>query len=58
MIYAWWGRQWPQISTKIGTALAPIGLVLAQYQGLDPRLGYAACAIGVLAVIWNEKGSA
>lgn len=56
MIAAWWQRQWPQISTKIGMVLAGLGPVLSQYQGLDPRFGYAAAAMGVAAVIWNQKG--
>jgi hypothetical protein len=55
MLFAWWKRQWPQISTKIGLVLTGIGPVLANYQVLDPRFGYAAAGVGVLAVIWNGR---
>lgn len=54
MIAAWWARQWPQISTKIGAVL--LGLSLAsQYASVDPRFGYVGAIAGIALGIWNQK---
>lgn len=63
MIYAWIAQRWPQVSTKIGTALTTISVALpsiaAQLQLLNPAwAGYATSVgaiVGIALIIWNEK---
>lgn len=55
MIAAWWKRQWPQISTKIGVVLIALSSASA-YAGVDPRFGYVGAFAGIALGIWNQKG--
>jgi hypothetical protein len=65
-IKAWWARQWPQVSTKIGAALTIgsgiAGQLAPQLTTLDASWGDIAtktgAALGLALIIWNEKGGA
>lgn len=57
MILAWWKRQWPQISTRIGLVLGALATA-TQYAGVDPRFGYIGAVAGIALVAWNQKGAA
>ena len=52
-ISAWWARQWPQISTKIGIVLTALAGA-SEYASIDPRFGQVGAIAGVLLVLWNE----
>lgn len=54
MLVAWWRRQWPQISTKIGAVLLALSGASA-YAGVDPRFGYVGAIAGVALGVWNQK---
>lgn len=56
MLFKWIGRQWGQLSTKIGLALVTFSSIAPQLVAIDPRIGYAGVIAGALAVLWNQSG--
>jgi hypothetical protein len=59
---AWWARQWPQISTKIGAVVTTVSLLAPQIADklttANPQIATTLATIGGWAgaalIVWNQ----
>lgn len=50
-------REWAMLSTRLGFVLTAVSTVAPQYAAVNPMIGYAGFAAGVLLILWREDAN-